>query len=155
MNRTELKAMQWLLAQGEEPIFQPRKSPDFICPDGKGFEVKLLRENTITFSASQFEILSSFENQLKILVFDDGDEPLHIIPFEEIAEKPRYWKHIHIAIYDYESPKTLRDLDSELYNQARADALKRGITIGDWMNEAMAEKLIIANGGKKQPTAKP
>ena len=33
--------------------------------------------------------------------------------------------------------RTIRGLDEELYNQARADALKRGDNIGDWMNEAM------------------
>lgn len=45
--------------------------------------------------------------------------------------------------------RSLRGLERELYIRARADALKRGISIGDWMNEAMAEKLIITNGGKK------
>lgn len=33
--------------------------------------------------------------------------------------------------------RTIRGLDEELYNQARANALKRGDNIGDWMNEAM------------------
>ena len=44
--------------------------------------------------------------------------------------------------------KHIRGIDQELWNQARADAFKRGITIGDWLNEAIAEKL------KKQPKAK-
>lgn len=45
--------------------------------------------------------------------------------------------------------KTIRDLESELYQQARAEALRQGKTIGQWINEAIAEKLHIHDAGKK------
>lgn len=47
--------------------------------------------------------------------------------------------------------KTIREIESELYNQARAEALRQGKTIGQWINEAIAEKLNITDAGKKQP----
>ena len=37
--------------------------------------------------------------------------------------------------------KHIRGIDEGLYRQAKADAVKRGITIGDWFNEAMVAKL--------------
>jgi len=45
-------------------------------------------------------------------------------------------------------PKGIRGLDPELYNQARAEAVRRRMTIGQWINEAMAEKLMLATGMK-------
>lgn len=45
--------------------------------------------------------------------------------------------------------RSVRGLDQELYNQARAEALRQGKTIGQWINEAIAEKLAITNAGKK------
>ncbi|MBA7580347.1 hypothetical protein ES708_22238 [subsurface metagenome] len=50
--------------------------------------------------------------------------------------------------------KSIRGLDPDLYNRARAEALKRGITIGQYVNEALALKLK-QDRGKKQPKAKP
>ena len=45
--------------------------------------------------------------------------------------------------------RSIRGLDQELYNQARADAVRQGKTIGTWLNEAIAEKLNITKAGKK------
>jgi len=36
---------------------------------------------------------------------------------------------------------TIRGLDPELYRLARAEAIKQGKTIGEWLNEAIKEKL--------------
>jgi len=38
---------------------------------------------------------------------------------------------------------TIRNLDKELYGQARSDALERGIGIGTWINEAIYMYLNI------------
>jgi hypothetical protein len=45
--------------------------------------------------------------------------------------------------------RSIRGLDQELYREAKAEAAKLGITIGDWMNEAMAEKLARKGAVKK------
>ena len=36
---------------------------------------------------------------------------------------------------------SVRDIDKELYRQARADAIKHGQTIAQWLNEAMKGRL--------------
>lgn len=46
--------------------------------------------------------------------------------------------------------KTIRDLESELYQQARAEALRQGKTIGQWVNEAIFYYLTVSNIEKKQ-----
>ena len=44
--------------------------------------------------------------------------------------------------------RTIRGLGEELYNQARADALREGKPIGEWLNEAIADKLKKASAKK-------
>ncbi len=39
-------------------------------------------------------------------------------------------------------PVSIRGLDIKLYREARADAVRRGINIGDWLNQAIKEKLL-------------
>ncbi|MBA7642082.1 hypothetical protein ES703_49768 [subsurface metagenome] len=39
--------------------------------------------------------------------------------------------------------RMIRNLDRDLHSRARAEALKRGITIGDLVNEALALKLAM------------
>ena len=36
---------------------------------------------------------------------------------------------------------TIRGLDKKLYKEARAEAIKQNLNIGDWLNQAMREKL--------------
>lgn len=70
MNNTELYAKKWLLKNGykeEEIIFRQNSSPDFICKDGKRFEVKYLYGNKLIFSKKQEDNLKKTDI---ILVFD-------------------------------------------------------------------------------------
>ena len=39
------------------------------------------------------------------------------------------------------TPRSIRGLDPELVKQARIEALKAGIPLGKWLNEAIAAKL--------------
>ncbi len=41
--------------------------------------------------------------------------------------------------------KTVRELDPELWKQARAQAILEGKTLGQWMNEAIRERLERKN----------
>lgn len=41
--------------------------------------------------------------------------------------------------------KMIRGLDAELYQKARAAAITGGKTIGQWLNEAIADKLKKEN----------
>lgn len=70
MNKTELLAKEYLCHKYKykpDEIIKNNKTPDFICPDGKRFEVKLLYRNTILFYPNQ--ILQMKEEDC-VLVFD-------------------------------------------------------------------------------------
>lgn len=45
--------------------------------------------------------------------------------------------------------KRVRGLDAELYRKTKAAAAARGITMGQWINEAMLEKIHIHDAGKQ------
>ena len=71
MNQTEYLAFKLLKEKKgykeKEIIFRPNKSPDFICLDGKRYEVKFLRGNQLIFYSKQIRDLNPEDN---ILVFD-------------------------------------------------------------------------------------
>lgn len=71
VTKTELMAFEWLKKtkgySGKEIIRQSNKTPDFICLDGKRYEVKLLYGNNLIFYHSQIKDL---KNEDTILVFD-------------------------------------------------------------------------------------
>jgi len=46
---------------------------------------------------------------------------------------------------DWRVQKVKQSVSKEIWNQARSDALKRGITITEWINEAINEKLEKKN----------
>ena len=69
MNKTELMAKEWLEKKGyheNDMIFRPQVSPDFICKDGKRYEVKFLYGNKLLFYNKQVKQL---KNTDIILVF--------------------------------------------------------------------------------------
>lgn len=69
MNKTEIMALEWLIQRGykrNEIIINSNTSPDFICMDGKRYEVKFLYGNKLIFSHVQSKIL---KNKDLILVF--------------------------------------------------------------------------------------
>lgn len=70
INKTEILALEWLKKQGyeEKTILRvSNKTPDFICPDGKRFEVKYLYGNNLIFYKTQ---TGSLKPNDIILVFD-------------------------------------------------------------------------------------
>lgn len=70
VNKTELMALEWLKKQGykeNEIIKRSNTSPDFICQDGKRYEVKFLYGNSIIFYSTQ---INSLKDNDIILVFD-------------------------------------------------------------------------------------
>ena len=88
MNKTELKAYNWLVKQGHHiQITNAINSPDLITDDGKGYEVKLLRGGTITFSPGQLKVLKSSPYNVIVLVFRKDDiEPYKVIPISDISD---------------------------------------------------------------------
>lgn len=141
MNKTEAKAKRWLSRQSIEVEFNNRRSPDFITPDGIGYEVKLLRQNTITFYPSQVQQLKELET-CTILVFNDGDAPIIQIPFKELTI-PGYYGKIHIALVSFDqvlAPGQVPvrvSINEELWRWAKAQALLNNKTVGEIVEDAL------------------
>ena len=73
VNKTELKAVEYLISQGykeNEIIKNSNKTPDFICLDGKRFEVKFLYGNSLVFYSTQLKDLKDDDT---ILVFSKDE----------------------------------------------------------------------------------
>jgi hypothetical protein len=76
MNKNEQMAFQWLIEKKgytkEQIIFNKNKSPDFLCKDGKRFEVKSIMAKSkakLFFFDLQLDIL---KNKDIIIVFNKG-----------------------------------------------------------------------------------
>lgn len=70
MNKTELLGWEWLKKQGykkKDVKFNCNKSPDFICSDGKRYEIKIIVGKSISFFPIQ---IKSLKKEDIILVFD-------------------------------------------------------------------------------------
>lgn len=101
MNISEGKGHKWLLKQGykEEDIVFQRKGIDFICADGKGYEVKRLYGHVIWFHKGQLERTKGENNS--VLVFDDDlEEPVAILASNEL-EKDKVILGIKITVVDF------------------------------------------------------
>lgn len=139
MNITEQKAYNWLLKQGYSDItFHHSSTPDFTLSSGDKFEVKKVRNNVIWFSPAQMDELSKL-NDAKVIVMNDGDNPVAVFPFYEIQNG--YWKHIRVAGWDTTKKLINTKIDQDLWLQARSEAVKQGITMQDWLTEAIIQKL--------------
>ena len=46
--------------------------------------------------------------------------------------------------------KSIYGMDEELFRKAKAAAASQGKTLGQWFNEAIAEKIHIHDAGKKR-----
>jgi hypothetical protein len=89
MNKSELKAKQWLVENKnlkEEDIFKSKGTPDFLTPIG-GFEVKKLYGDKVIFYSDQLDELTRFPD-VKVLVFDgDGEFKKEILVSDIDREK--------------------------------------------------------------------
>ena len=99
MNRTQEKALHWLMQQGhkrEEISFKQNHSPNFVTNDGKKFDVKRLYGTQIIFYNKQYQQLKHHPKTL-ILVFKENEqEPFLKLRFEEISSLPDHYKEIDI-----------------------------------------------------------
>lgn len=120
MNITERKAYQWLTQVGHTNIvYQHNSSPDFIVGGKRGFEVKLVRNNVITFTYEQWELLRAF-GDVSILAFAEKDEPQATIPLCEIATLPCQVQGITMKAYHQLAPiKVSKESYYKLMEEAR------------------------------------
>lgn len=125
MNQTEKKAHAWLTAQGVGGlVFQGRTSPDFVSESGKGYEVKLLRGNTVTFFSNQLEQLSQHGDVIILIFNKKNDDPVAKFRFNGYVDIPGYWKNIHLKVVSTTrgvapSMATMKDVQTWLQQTGR------------------------------------
>lgn len=97
MRPTESAAHCWLVSQGYAPneiTFQYASSPDFVTPDGKGWEVKRPVCRVAFFGVRQIADLRRFEGDPSVLFWaDGGTEPFAIAAFNELTI-PGKWNEL-------------------------------------------------------------
>jgi hypothetical protein len=93
MNATEERAYSWLLRTKMYPpddiVFQSARSPDFLTRDGRGWEVKYVRNGTVTFYGTQLQQLREHPN-VTVVCFDRRDEPVLVAPFADVSSLGYY-----------------------------------------------------------------
>lgn len=139
MNDTEKRAFTWLMKKGYTDVtFYRSSSPDFVTKSGEKFEVKKIRNNVIWFSPKQIEQLGKM-GDVKIIVMDDGTEPIAVFPFSEI--KDGFWHEIKIAGGNY-NPMVNIWIDSELWKQAKIQAVMEGKTLQQYIEELLQSRIV-------------
>lgn len=87
LNETERAGYFWLRRQYDDADieFQVRASPDFLTTDGKGWEIKLIRQNVITFSSYQLAMAQTHP-KCTVLAFERGSaEPAISFALRELG----------------------------------------------------------------------
>lgn len=108
MNKTEEKALDWLIKQGYKNLIY-KKTPTFITSENKKFEIKRLYGNQIIFYNKQYQILKKLDN-VQILIFRDNEfSPFLKFKFDEIKDLKKQYKDIEINWVNIdEKIKTIR-----------------------------------------------
>ena len=71
LNKTETMALEWLINERgykKEDVNKTNNTPDFVCEDGKRYEVKYLYANKIIFNGYQS---TKMKNEDIVIVFDN------------------------------------------------------------------------------------
>ena len=105
MSEAERRACIWLASTMDCELdairFQYRASPDFILPDGRGFEVKLLLKKhgrTFVVGQRQLELLRNQPSCWLLLWRKEGDSPEAMIPTTEMNADSLMVRDYRIAI---------------------------------------------------------
>ncbi|KKN23711.1 hypothetical protein LCGC14_0902120 [marine sediment metagenome] len=134
MNVTEEKAYKWLTDRGVDGlVFRQRGSPDFLASSGTGYEIKLLRNSTVTFYDSQVRELKQHGNTY-IMVFNGGTEPVARFHFNDVTI-PGFWGNIRLSlVIPYRKPEDTLET-GYLTKQEAAKLLKvHPRTLMRWVN---------------------
>ena len=105
MNQLEKKALGWLSDRFNisrlDIQFRFKDSPDFIMPDGTGFEVKRLFHGRIAFYGGQWGKLVDYGN-CYILTFNDDPQPCHVISMSQLPVGIKKWQDVNISWYHFD-----------------------------------------------------
>jgi hypothetical protein len=110
MNKTQERALNWLISQGhkKQDIIVKQSAPCFFIKDKK-FDVKRLYGNQIIFYNNQYTNLKNNPDTVILVFRDNESSPYLKIDFNEIENLSSSYKDIEINWVDIKSQiKTLR-----------------------------------------------
>jgi len=144
MNKTEHLANNWLISEGYTGLrFHHRDTPDFTTEQGKGFEVKLVRNGVIWFSSEQFDHMLTVDNSF-VLVFSDKPVPDAIIPVEDLRNGINVWRNIQLVVPNHPRQRYVADIKHGL--AVGNDILRGSLTCADDTTQIIWVKyLAMAN----------
>jgi predicted DNA binding CopG/RHH family protein len=128
---TEKIAFNWLLSSGykiTEIVHKGNGNPDFLCSDGKGYEVK--SNNDFTFTEKQVAILRDTDI---ILVVKEG-KVIEALTWKEIKDGNRLKK---IKKERIKTIVTSIRIEEKLLKDAKIKATKENIKIGKFIENAI------------------
>lgn len=157
MNKTEKIAKEWLENNGIQGlVFQRNCSPDFIDANGLGYEVKLSRNNSITFSSGQVDALIERKNVTVLVMEKNNPNPIAQIPINEIKDKDT-WHNYRIRCYSTKEKPFLMSISIELKQLLSKQAEESGLSLSAYMRMLLTEHEGLENkraGKAKQPNVK-
>ena len=158
MNVTEAAAWRWLIAaQGYTPdtlVFQRRATPDFLGADGRGWEVKLIRANSIVFAATQPGPLRTHGNCFVLAWIDGADAPAAVMSMRRL-QIPGYWKQYRLSVVNFSKYRQnlghTVNITEEMKDLIDAGAARVGQSRSEWINDMIHEAISLqaARGGQE------
>lgn len=117
MNKTQERALNWLIAQGNrknEIIFK-QSSPCFYIKD-KQYDVRRLYGNQIIFYNRQYTQLKKYLHATILVFRDNENEPYLKINFSDLKDLPNNYKGVEINWVDVNNKvKTIRVSEKTKY----------------------------------------
>lgn len=127
MNKTEIKGLQYILTNTKytekDILFQQKASPDFICSDGHGFEIKSIYVKDIIFHESQWNELKQQKNIDVLAFYHDSDIPI-VLPMSTLVEK-EIIQGIKVIVYRNKGVNASRTLSLPPQTWATLDQLAK------------------------------
>jgi hypothetical protein len=90
-----------------------------------------------------YEKYNSFNATVDVVI-STGKRHHVIVNFDSNLDDAEIRAHSFIAGYKASMTNiSVNDVNAELYSKAREAARKKGISSGDWLNDALTDKLIL------------
>jgi hypothetical protein len=146
INKTEMVALDYLCktkGYKKELIIKNPASPDFLCPDGKRYEIKRLYGQSIMFYDTQ---VIQMKNDDIVLVFNTADN--FVAEFFWKDKDKQYFKVDIVKRNPNVGDRTKINLSSNTKKFLKKHAIDKGITLTNLLLKII-EDYVVKNGGKK------
>ncbi len=137
LNTSEKIAYEWLKKKYKysfKDIIKSNKTPDFICNDGKRFEVKALYVNSIMFSQQQ---MNSLKDDDFIIVVDTNNKK--IVGYFKWKDREKEKFRIYVPKQNYSGIKIDEETHTKFFKAKNLAEFKSEgrVTVSDFIEELL------------------